>query len=73
MNINHVGPCLVLDSTEDSVPKSCVLSVRITPHLKAELERVANGGPYRMGFSAIVERGCMLAIRELDELAKRLK
>lgn len=70
----RLGPYLVLDKgTEDSAPKTAVLSMRLRAELKAELDRVATTGPYRIGITAIVERGIVLAIRELDELAKRLK
>jgi hypothetical protein len=68
------GPYLVLDKgTEDSAPKSAVISLRIRPELRAEMDRVANAGSYRIAITALVERGIVLAIRELDELAERLK
>ena len=68
------GPYLVLHKDkEDSAPKSAVLSVRITPKLRDEMERAATTGPYRIAITAIVQRGITLAIRELDELAKRTK
>ena len=72
MNAKRVA-YLVTDKPEDSAPKTAPLSVRISAELKAELDRATNVGPYKLSVTTILERGIVLAIRELDELAKRLK
>ena len=64
---------LVPDKPKDSAPKTAPLSVRISAELRAELERASHAGPYKISITTILERGIVLAIRELDELAKRLK
>ena len=53
--------------------KSGTLTIRLRESLRAEMERVASAGPYPISFTAIVERGILLAICELDEIAARAK
>lgn len=49
------------------------MSVRIKPELRSEIDRATKHGPYQISITALIERGIVLAIRELDELAKRIK
>lgn len=53
--------------------KPTTLTVRLADNVRAELERAANGGPYPISLTAIVERGIVLAVAELDEMAGRAR
>lgn len=49
------------------------LSLRLTPELKAAVEAAQAAHPYSTSITAIVERGIVLAIREMAEMAKVAK
>lgn len=49
--------------------KHTTLTVRLDHNVRTELERAANSGPYPISLTAIVERGIVLAVAELDEMA----
>lgn len=49
--------------------KSSTLTVRLTDTVRDELERASKSGPYPTSLTAIVERGIILAVAELDEMA----
>ena len=49
-------------------PKTEVLSIRIDADLKARMMKCCEGGPYRIGITALAERGIELAIQELTDL-----
>lgn len=70
--VERAGPYLVLDQ-KDAAPKSAAISVRIREDLRDAMIRAMENGPYRIAMTALVERGIVLAIRELEELNKRLK
>lgn len=63
--VERLGPYLV---KKGSPPKTVQLTLRISRELKDAMERAGKRGPYRIATNAIVERGIVLAIRELDEL-----
>ena len=51
--------------------KPQTLTVRLSDAVRAELERASNAGPYPISLTAIVERGILLAVAELDEMNRR--
>jgi transcriptional regulator with XRE-family HTH domain len=48
--------------------KPNTLTVRLADNVRAEMERVATSGPYPISLTAIVERGIVLAVAEIDEM-----
>jgi hypothetical protein len=48
--------------------KPSTLTIRLTDGTRAELERAAKAGPYPISLTAIVERGIVLAVAELDSM-----
>lgn len=49
--------------------KQRTLSLRLSEDMRDRLERVSKMGPYEVSFTAIIERGIILAEREMTKLA----
>lgn len=55
-------------ASEEKAGKPNTLTVRLADKVRAEMERVASSGPYPISLTAIVERGIVLAVAEIDEM-----
>lgn len=53
--------------------KQRTLSLRLSDDMRERLERVSKLGPYEVSFTAIIERGIILAEREMKKLADEAK
>jgi len=51
--------------------KTKTISLRLSDEMRERLERVSKMGPYEVSFTAIIERGIVLAEREMAELTER--
>jgi predicted DNA-binding protein len=54
----------------DNRTKQRTISLRLSDEMRERLERVSKLGPYEVSFTAIIERGIVLAEREMQALAE---
>jgi hypothetical protein len=54
-----------------NLPMKAPLSIRLDGRLLAQLRTASNGGPYAPTVTQIVERGIVLALRELERKGRK--